>query len=212
MSRSQFDNVVKDRVREELFKDLPKKIKSFLTLPGPDCLCIKHLLKNGVITPKTHIWFVEKIKDYISDINRKLNQLKLEACYWDIALHKTSLYECPIFDVAFIDCCGQLTPQIEKWIENQLFGGVDEDSPLFYTFIGYPERYQHLRFQSVPINRMHYLRGICKTFGNIDTTFPNTNVCYQVANRLWEIHSQKPTQFIMHKAPKAKYTMVSLEF
>lgn len=96
-----------------------KPLESILCLPGPQFLCLKEMLKNGIIDKNTYVVAVEKV----DSVAKKIQKF-LEANFNEYYLHRTEFYSLDLqdaledekLDFVYLDFCGNFGFEIKGWL------------------------------------------------------------------------------------------------
>jgi hypothetical protein len=117
--------------------DVGYAAKVYLTLPSDELRDILQALELGTINRNTFVIAVEKDKRKASTIAKKLAKL-----FRRFHVHNGQLHTLPLaeilngqqIDLAFFDLCGQITPQVAKWLQSLTGEEFATGAVVSYTF------------------------------------------------------------------------------
>jgi len=135
MTRTDWDTPVKQRIRAEQLA-LPYKVDAMLTLPGPECLDIQHLLRTGRIDSATSGVAVEHFGMHIPHIRRRLADMRLTR--WDVRcmeLERLELGGPGSLQFAYLDMCTALTSPLCVWMQRELSRAMRIGGHVSVTFL-----------------------------------------------------------------------------
>jgi hypothetical protein len=147
----------KDSGREMVMDIAPKKVKTYLTLPGEECTDLKLALGKKIIDRTTKVIVIEKVPK-IADIIRKFLKKNFDNFY----LHVGSIQKFELskvvkneeIDFVFLDFCGCITHHISYWI-NKHYQYFSINCPIAVTTTYNVRRQEFIKFSKKWMKKSH---------------------------------------------------------
>lgn len=132
----QVDRPNKEKLVRRFFRQCPP-IKTYLCLPSLNCRDVLIGMEEGKINSNTKIIAVEKDCVIAKMIELKLKGRNLNFTIYNCELHRA--YFDDVIDAAYLDVCGQITPDIVCWLT---FLKLSDNARIAFTFNSIPRSHE----------------------------------------------------------------------